>query len=59
MSDQSHKLEIELNKAAENDDCEKIKQILANPDIDINYKVIFFYYIYDISNLKSNLWNLK
>lgn len=42
MSDQSaHELEKELVEAAKNDNVEKIKQLLANPDIDVNYKVIF------------------
>ena len=42
MSEQStHELEKQLTEAVKNDDPDKIKQLLANPDIDVNYKVIF------------------
>lgn len=42
MSAEPHQLEIELNEAVTNDDIEKIKQLLANPEIDVNFKIILF-----------------
>lgn len=42
MSAQPNQLEIELNEAVTNDDIEKIKQLLANPEIDVNFKIILF-----------------
>lgn len=42
MSAEPHQLEIELNEAVTNDDIEKVKELLANPEVDVNFKIILF-----------------
>lgn len=60
MSEQStHQLEIDLSEAVKKDDIEKIKQLLTNPNIDVNYKVIFFYYFFTTFQIKIRFMEFK